>query len=117
MNCRVQPSSQAAQADTPRHPLINLDLACPRIHELAMDRREARALLEATGVGLSDADVTELLGRTEGWPVGLYLAALARKAGSPGATSGSRSPGTTGSSPITCARSCWRTSRRSWWRS
>jgi hypothetical protein len=29
MNCRVQPSSQAAQADTPRQQLINLDLACP----------------------------------------------------------------------------------------
>jgi hypothetical protein len=29
MNCHLQPSSQAAQADTPRHQLINLDLACP----------------------------------------------------------------------------------------
>ena len=28
MNYRVQPSSQAAQADPPRHQLINLDLAC-----------------------------------------------------------------------------------------
>jgi LuxR family maltose regulon positive regulatory protein len=49
--------------------------------ELAMDEQEARALLEGAGVGLTDAEVAELVGRTEGWPVGLYLAALARKAG------------------------------------
>jgi LuxR family transcriptional regulator, maltose regulon positive regulatory protein len=52
--------------------------------ELAMDQTEGHALLEAADVGLSDADMTELVGRAEGWPVGLYLAALARKAGSPG---------------------------------
>ena len=51
--------------------------------ELAMDRHEAQALLEGAGVGLTDADVDELVGRTEGWPVGLYLAALAVKAGGP----------------------------------
>ena len=45
--------------------------------------REARALLEGAGAGLADADVDELLRRTEGWPVGLYLAALALKAGGP----------------------------------
>jgi LuxR family maltose regulon positive regulatory protein len=49
--------------------------------ELAMDRHEAKALLEGVGVRLADADVDELVGRTEGWPVGLYLAALALKAG------------------------------------
>jgi len=31
MNCHLQPSSQAAQADTPRQQLINHDLTCPRI--------------------------------------------------------------------------------------
>jgi LuxR family maltose regulon positive regulatory protein len=51
--------------------------------ELAMDHQEARALLEGAGVGLDDAAVSELLARTEGWPVGLYLAALAHKAGDP----------------------------------
>jgi LuxR family transcriptional regulator, maltose regulon positive regulatory protein len=50
---------------------------------LAMDHQEARALLEDVGVGLDDAEVEELLGRTEGWPVGLYLAALAHRAGGP----------------------------------
>ena len=53
------------------------------VAELAMDQAEGRALLEATGVGLSDADMTALVDQTEGWPVGLYLAALARKAGGP----------------------------------
>jgi LuxR family maltose regulon positive regulatory protein len=56
--------------------------------ELAMDRQEGQALIEATGVGLSDADMTELIGRTEGWPVGLYLATLARKAGGPRGNAG-----------------------------
>jgi LuxR family maltose regulon positive regulatory protein len=50
--------------------------------ELAMDDQEARALLEGAGVQLTSEEVAELVKRTEGWPVGLYLAALARKAGS-----------------------------------
>ena len=50
--------------------------------ELAMDQPEAQALLEGAGVQLTSAEVAELVKRTEGWPVGLYLAALARKAGS-----------------------------------
>jgi LuxR family maltose regulon positive regulatory protein len=51
------------------------------VDELVMDQREAHALLQGTGVQLADADTAELLQRTEGWPVGLYLAALALKAG------------------------------------
>jgi LuxR family transcriptional regulator, maltose regulon positive regulatory protein len=51
--------------------------------ELAMDDQEARALLEGAGVGLDDTAVNDLFARTEGWPVGLYLAALAHKAGGP----------------------------------
>jgi LuxR family maltose regulon positive regulatory protein len=53
-----------------------------RADELAMDQPEAQALLEGAGVQLTSAEVAELVKRTEGWPVGLYLAALARKAGS-----------------------------------
>jgi LuxR family maltose regulon positive regulatory protein len=53
------------------------------VEELAMDHQEARALLEAIGVGLDDAEVNDLLARTEGWPIGLYLAALAHNAGGP----------------------------------
>jgi LuxR family transcriptional regulator, maltose regulon positive regulatory protein len=51
------------------------------VTELAMDQGEGRALLEAAGTGLSDPEVAELVGRSEGWPVGLYLAALAHQAG------------------------------------
>jgi LuxR family maltose regulon positive regulatory protein len=51
--------------------------------ELAMDQQEGRALLEAAGIRLPDADMTELMRQTEGWPVGLYLAALAHRAGGP----------------------------------
>ena len=49
--------------------------------ELAMDHQEAAALLEGAGVQLDDAEVDELIERTEGWPVGLYLTALALKSG------------------------------------
>src|SRR3954452_22392067 len=44
--------------------------------DLRMDEHEARELLGATGLEISDEDVAELMRRTEGWPVGLYLAAL-----------------------------------------
>ena len=42
---------------------------------------EARRLLADAGVLLTDDDLEVLIARTEGWPVGLYLAALALKAG------------------------------------
>ena len=51
-----------------------------------MDDTEARALLEGAGVQLGDAEAAKLIGRTEGWPVGLYLAALALRAGAPQST-------------------------------
>jgi LuxR family maltose regulon positive regulatory protein len=58
--------------------------------ELAMDDQEATALLEEAGVGPSDPEVPDLVKRAEGWPVGLYLAALAVQAGGsrPGAGAG-----------------------------
>ena len=51
------------------------------VGDLAMDESEARALLEAAGVELDETDVKKLIERTEGWPVGLYLAALALRVG------------------------------------
>ena len=51
------------------------------IDDLAMDPHEAGPLLLEAGVELADADLDELVRRTEGWPVGLYLAALAVNAG------------------------------------
>jgi LuxR family maltose regulon positive regulatory protein len=46
---------------------------------LAMDVVEATALFEAAGVALHEEQIELLVDRTEGWPTGLYLAALAVK--------------------------------------
>jgi LuxR family maltose regulon positive regulatory protein len=51
--------------------------------DLAMDSREASALLKGAGVQAGAARVEELLQLTEGWAAGLYLAALATRAGAP----------------------------------
>ena len=58
--------------------------------ELSLTCEEASALLRAAEVALGADEVAELHRRTEGWPVGLYLAALCvREGGSPGAVASS----------------------------
>ena len=52
---------------------------------LALSRAEARALLDATGVHLTDEQLEALFERTEGWAAGLYLAALAIRESGEGA--------------------------------
>jgi LuxR family maltose regulon positive regulatory protein len=47
-----------------------------RARELAFTVDEARDLMLHEGIGLSDQGVELLVERTEGWPAGLYLAAL-----------------------------------------
>jgi LuxR family maltose regulon positive regulatory protein len=59
-----------------------------RLHEvgtadLRLDEGEADALLRGAGLELDPADVADLAERTEGWPAGLYLAALSMQAGGP----------------------------------
>jgi LuxR family maltose regulon positive regulatory protein len=49
--------------------------------DLAMDETEAGLLLAGAGVELPEDDLPSLVNRTEGWPAGLYLAALAMHAG------------------------------------
>jgi LuxR family maltose regulon positive regulatory protein len=49
--------------------------------DLAMGPLEASSLLEGAGVDSFQAGIQELVQRTEGWPAGLYLAALAMKSG------------------------------------
>jgi len=44
--------------------------------DLSLTREEASLLLRNAGVVLGEDDVAELQRRTEGWPAGLYLAAL-----------------------------------------
>jgi LuxR family transcriptional regulator, maltose regulon positive regulatory protein len=52
------------------------------VADLAMDTLEAGSLLSEAGVELEAGAVEDLVERTEGWPAGLYLAALAMNAGS-----------------------------------
>jgi LuxR family transcriptional regulator, maltose regulon positive regulatory protein len=49
--------------------------------ELAMGPLEAACLLKGAGAEVGEASIHDLLQRTEGWPAGLYIAALAMKSG------------------------------------
>jgi LuxR family maltose regulon positive regulatory protein len=49
--------------------------------DLSLDREQSASLLRGAGVELPDSVITALHEKTEGWPVGLYLAALALRAG------------------------------------
>ena len=51
--------------------------------ELRLDDHEAGQLLSTAGIDLDATALTELTERTEGWPAGLYLAALSQRAGAP----------------------------------
>jgi LuxR family maltose regulon positive regulatory protein len=53
------------------------------VPDLRLDEQEAKLLLEAAGVELDADALSELTERTEGWPAGLYLAALSMQAGAP----------------------------------
>jgi LuxR family transcriptional regulator, maltose regulon positive regulatory protein len=48
--------------------------------DLALDEAETRAVLDHAGVSGSPDDASLLAGRTEGWAIGVYLAALSRSA-------------------------------------
>ena len=49
--------------------------------DLALTHEEASSLLRNAGVSVSEDDVAELHWQAEGWPAGLYLAALRLKEG------------------------------------
>ena len=51
------------------------------VADLRLDERESALLLEGVGVELEGTALSELTGSTEGWPAGLYLAALSMQAG------------------------------------
>jgi LuxR family maltose regulon positive regulatory protein len=53
------------------------------VPDLRLDEQEAKLLLEAAGVELDASELSKLTERTEGWPAGLYLAALSLQAGAP----------------------------------
>ena len=54
--------------------------------DLALTHEEASSLLRNASVPVGEGDVAELHRRTEGWPAGLYLAALGLKEGGPAAS-------------------------------
>jgi LuxR family maltose regulon positive regulatory protein len=74
-----------ASRTEPPLPLARLraagDLVEIGLDDLAMDEREARALLDGSGIELDEDQARELVACTEGWPVGLYLGALALQGG------------------------------------
>jgi LuxR family maltose regulon positive regulatory protein len=78
----VPPGSQVvlASREEPALPIGRLRaqgmLVDLRPRDLVMTRREAALVLELAGLDLPAQDVLVLLQRTEGWPAGLYLAAL-----------------------------------------
>jgi LuxR family transcriptional regulator, maltose regulon positive regulatory protein len=72
----------------PRSQIIHIDR-----HQLALDADEATELLSAAGVTLDKDEAEELVQRTEGWPAGLYLGALALRQGPPEERSLSRFSG------------------------
>jgi LuxR family maltose regulon positive regulatory protein len=51
-----------------------------RAADMAMTRSEAGALLAAAGIRVASDGLDTLMRRTEGWPAGLYLAALSLRA-------------------------------------
>jgi LuxR family transcriptional regulator, maltose regulon positive regulatory protein len=51
------------------------------VEDLRLDEQEAEQLLAAAGVELDAGELSELTELTEGWPAGLYLAALSMQAG------------------------------------
>jgi len=51
------------------------------VEDLALNKREAKLLLHATGVTLSEAQAAELIEQCEGWAAALYLAALSIRDG------------------------------------
>jgi LuxR family maltose regulon positive regulatory protein len=56
------------------------------VNDLRLDEQQAGLLFRGAGVETGNVDMADLTERTEGWPSGLYLAALSLRNGSPGTT-------------------------------
>jgi LuxR family transcriptional regulator, maltose regulon positive regulatory protein len=70
-----------AGRDVPRLPigrlLVGRSMLSLGSHQLAMSEHEGAQLLHRAGLPVGGSEATMLVRRTEGWPAGLYLAALA----------------------------------------
>ena len=80
VSSREEPRAAAGAPAGAGHALLEIGA-----DELRLNAEEAATLLRNAGVDLDDAAVSELTDRTEGWPAGLYLAALSLQAGGSGA--------------------------------
>jgi LuxR family maltose regulon positive regulatory protein len=79
----ILPNSARVVLSSRRDPAIRLhqlrladEVAEIRAGDLRFTERETRALLAASGIGLSDGGVAALYERTEGWAAGLRLAVI-----------------------------------------
>ena len=85
----VPAGSQLALAGRAQPPLriarLRAEGKIPEIgpDDLSLTRDEASSLLRNAGLTLAEDDLAELHERTEGWPAGLYLAALYLREGGP----------------------------------
>ena len=90
----VPPGSQIAIAsrEEPALPLArwrtNGQVKEIGVADLRLDEQEAALLLGAAGVELDGGELSDLTERTEGWPAGLYLAALSMQTGAAGSLGG-----------------------------
>jgi LuxR family transcriptional regulator, maltose regulon positive regulatory protein len=70
-----------ASRSTPKLPAARLRARGPvrevGVEELAFSDRDARLVVQKTDQGLSERQASEIVAACEGWPTGLYLAALA----------------------------------------
>ena len=76
--------------------------------DLALTLAEAASLLREAGITLGQDDLAELHRRIEGWPAGLYLAALSLREGGSVRTRWPPLPASTTWSASTSSRSSWR---------
>src|ERR1700728_4870164 len=85
---RLPPGWQFALASRTKVPLPSARLRAQggifeiTAEDLAMGPHEALSLLKGAGAEISKVSIHDLLQRTEGWPAGLYISALAMKSGS-----------------------------------
>ena len=79
----------ASRGELPQVPLLRVsgDAFEITVTELALDAAGAAAIFAQAQVPISDRDATELAARTEGWPVGLHLAAVITRDGGEGTPS------------------------------
>ena len=90
----VPPGSQIAIAsrEEPALPIArwrtNRQVEEIGVADLRLDEQEAALLLGAAGVELEGGELADLTERTEGWPAGLYLAALSMQTGAAGSLGG-----------------------------